>query len=263
MIRLTREVRFSLIADSAEHSVTNSWGGWPSPTQIAPSMSLQCTLAGEIEPVSGYLCNIKLIDDVLRQRVIKPACENYGEMSLEQLLQFAWQQSKDQFPEHCHLQKMQLSVTPTLQYTCHEKDDTMVELTQQFEFSASHRLHNPELTDEENRRLFGKCNNPHGHGHNYVVMISIEGKPGDDGRLVELEHFNSIVKETVIDKMDHRNLNVELPEFKTLNPSVENIAIVIWDSLREKIEGMAEDGLELRRIRVYETPKTWADYEGQ
>ena len=131
----------------------------------------------------------------------------------------------------------------------------MVSLTQQFEFSASHRLHNPELSDEENRELFGKCNNPNGHGHNYVVEISL--KRALAARKLYLPAFEAKVKELVIDRLDHKHLNVDVDYFKEVNPSVENIAIAIW----EWLDGQFGDD-QLGNVRVYETPKTWADYCG-
>ena len=101
----------------------------------------------------------------------------------------------------------------------------MVRLSQKFEFSATHRLHNPALSDDENCRIFGKCNNPHGHGHNYEVQVTLAGDAGaKTGVLVDVPAFERIVATTVIDRFDHKNLNVEVPEFADLIPSVENIA---------------------------------------
>ena len=134
----------------------------------------------------------------------------------------------------------------------------MILLTQQFEFSAAHRLHNPEFSDEKNRELFGKCNNPHGHGHNYLVDVTVGIDEEDNGKSSYwLSVLEATVRKQVIDRVDHRNLNVEIAEFATLNPTVENIAVVVWNWLI----GGACPGT-LRNVRVYETPKTWADYSG-
>jgi len=138
----------------------------------------------------------------------------------------------------------------------------MIQLSQQFEFSASHRLHNSDLSDEQNLALFGKCNNPHGHGHNYVVTVTIEGSLDRNGILVALDRFESLVKQNVIDPMDHRNLNVELPEFQDMNPSVENIARVIWNRLQEHVGALGDQQPKLKSVCVHETPKTWAEYKG-
>lgn len=132
----------------------------------------------------------------------------------------------------------------------------MVELTQCFEFSASHRLHVATLSDDENRRVFGKCNNPNGHGHNYQVEVTVAG-PIDDrtGAVLALPEFESMVKREVIDRLDHKHLNIDTAEFAQLNPSVENIARVIWEILEPKTSPA-----KLRRVRVWETAKTYAEY---
>ena len=267
MIRLTREVRFSIVDSSGtaeqpdESAVTNSWGGWPSVTSIAPWLVFKCTLKGEIDPASGYLCNIKRIDDALRDKVISRV-SRYRNESFESLLRFAYQEISDSFPDNCQLESLRLLASPTLDYSISHSDVDMIELTQQFEFSASHRLHNPKLTDDQNRELYGKCNNPHGHGHNYVLNVTVTGNPGEKGTVVPLHDLETLVKKTVIDRMDHRYLNLEVEEFQETNPSVENIAVVIWDLLESEIDSFPGNESRLSRVQVYETPKTWAEYRG-
>lgn len=262
MIHLGRKVRFSVVAGGGDDPVTNSWGGWPVTDRIAPWMSLSCTLSGELDPVCGYLCNIKLIDDAIRKKVIRPACDRSANMNCVQFLQFAWQELIDAFPEQSCLETLKLEASPTLDYCISARSPHVIQLSQQFEFAASHRLHNSDLSDEENRELFGKCNNPHGHGHNYVVEVSIQGTPDEQGTLVSLQKFEALVGELVIDKLDHKNLNVEIDEFQELNPSVESIAMVIWDMLEQPMAELDRGLARLQRVRVYETPKTWADYAG-
>ena len=134
----------------------------------------------------------------------------------------------------------------------------MMRLTQSFEFSAAHRLFCAELSDAENRRLFGKCSNPNGHGHNYVLEVTVCGTHGSDkGTVTDIGHIDRVVLERVIEPFDHKNLNLECPEFAQLNPSVENIARVIWDRLNG-----AFTGCRLASVRVWETPKTCAEYTG-
>ena len=133
----------------------------------------------------------------------------------------------------------------------------MVRLTRSFEFSAAHRLYCEDFTDEENRRMFGKCSNPHGHGHNYVLEVTVGGTPEEIGTVIDPPHLDEIVNERVIEPFDHKNLNVECDDFKALNPSVENIARAIW----KRLEGVFE-GCELVSVRVWETPKTYAEYAG-
>jgi 6-pyruvoyltetrahydropterin/6-carboxytetrahydropterin synthase len=133
----------------------------------------------------------------------------------------------------------------------------MVRISQQFEFSASHRLHNHALSAEDNQRLYGKCNNPNGHGHNYVLELAVEMPEGDAAQYSTLT-TEQIVKSKIIDRLDHKHLNLEVPPFDRLNPTVENIAVTIWGWLAADFQGRCR----MARVRVYETPKTWADYSG-
>jgi len=133
----------------------------------------------------------------------------------------------------------------------------MVTITQQFEFSAAHRLNCQELSAEQNRELFGKCNNPNGHGHNYVVEVTAgmpEQAKREAAKKWTLAQFESTVKRIVVDRFDHRHLNEDVAEFRDLNPSVENIADVCFRLLEREVTP-----LRLVNVRVYETPKTWAD----
>lgn len=129
----------------------------------------------------------------------------------------------------------------------------MVRLSKKFEFSAAHRLHNPKLSDDENRRLFGKCNNPHGHGHNYELQVTLLA----DESPIDVPAMEQIVGQTVLDRFDHRNLNTELAEFRELIPTVENIAMTIYRLLKPKFTGPAS---KLASVTVWETPKTWCEY---
>ncbi|HEU5414004.1 MAG TPA: 6-carboxytetrahydropterin synthase [Candidatus Angelobacter sp.] len=135
----------------------------------------------------------------------------------------------------------------------------MVFLTRKAEFSASHYYHNPEFTQEENQRIFGKCNNPHGHGHNYTLEVTVKGQVDPrSGFVVDLKELKEIMNREVIDALDHRFLNKEVPEFAQAIPTTENLAISIWDRLKAKLRVA-----ELHRIRVYETPDLFVDYYGE
>ena len=131
----------------------------------------------------------------------------------------------------------------------------MVLLTRRIEFSASHVYHNPAFSPEENRRVFGKCNNPHGHGHNYTLEVTVAGEPNPaTGMVLDLKDLKAILEREVMHRMDHRFLNKEVPELAGKIPTCENIARVIWDLLEPKItQG------KLHRVRLYETPDLFAD----
>lgn len=131
----------------------------------------------------------------------------------------------------------------------------MVLLTRKIEFAASHLYHSASLSLEENRRIFGKCNNPHGHGHNYTLEVTVAGEPDPvTGMVLDLKDLKEILDREIMERMDHRFLNYEVPEFAGLNPTCENIARVIWKLLEPKIQ----QG-KLHRVRVYETPDLFAD----
>ena len=135
----------------------------------------------------------------------------------------------------------------------------MVFLTRKAEFSAAHYYHNPEFTPQENRRIFGKCNNPHGHGHNYMLEVTVKGNVDPrSGFVVDLKELKEIMNREVIEALDHRFLNKEVPEFARSIPTTENLAISIWNRLKPKLR-LAE----LHRIRVYETPDLFVDYYGE
>lgn len=126
-------------------------------------------------------------------------------------------------------------------------------------FNAAHRLHNPSWDDEKNRLIFGLCNNPHFHGHNYELIVRITGEvDAETGFLMDLKSLKTIVRENVTDRFDHSNLNLDIPEFKNLNTTVENIAFVIWHILRAKIESKFE-----LAVTLYETEKNYVEYHGQ
>ena len=123
-------------------------------------------------------------------------------------------------------------------------------------FNAAHRLHNPKLSDKENLELFGLCNNPSYHGHNYDLFVKVTGEVDPKtGYVIDMKVLSDIIKEQVIVRFDHRNLNLDTTEFKNLNPTAENIAIVIYDKIRPLIEQKLDV-----QIRLYETERNFVEY---
>jgi 6-pyruvoyltetrahydropterin/6-carboxytetrahydropterin synthase len=262
MFRLTREVRFAVnhaADDQIGRAPSNSYGGFPSLTGLGYFLTLRATIAGEVDPESSYLANIKEIDGALRERAvphitqtIRRSPRQFGAKNLAGLLaglRDAWRPAA--------LESLSLGLSPFLWITCLAEEFPMTRLSQMFEFSASHRLHNPALSEEENRRTFGKCNNPHGHGHNYQLQVTLAGTTDGNGLIVDVPAFERTVKQEVIDRFDHKNLNVELPEFAGVIPSVENIARVIYGVLKPALQN---DRVRLAWVTVWETPKTWCEY---
>ena len=135
----------------------------------------------------------------------------------------------------------------------------MVYLTRKAEFSAAHYYHNPQWSAEENQRVFGKCANLNGHGHNYTLEVTVKGEPdAKSGFVIDLKDLKSIMNREVLDVMDHRMLNKEVPEFATQIPTTENLAISIWKRLEGKLKVA-----RLHRVRVYETPDLFVDFYGE
>jgi 6-pyruvoyltetrahydropterin/6-carboxytetrahydropterin synthase len=133
----------------------------------------------------------------------------------------------------------------------------MIQLTRRYQFSASHRLHSVALSDLANQDLYGKCNNPYGHGHNYEVEVTVKG-PVDDrtGRVVDLKDLDGLVRRHITEPLEHRNLNEEVPEFQQLVPTTENLNVVINERLRAAWAEVFPDALPaLERVRIYETAR--------
>jgi 6-pyruvoyltetrahydropterin/6-carboxytetrahydropterin synthase len=255
MFRLTREVRFAINQapdPQLSHKPSNGYGGYPSFAAIGSRFyTLAVTLEGELDPGTGYLRNIKEIDDAVRTRAIELVATTNAGFDLPLLLA---DRLKDAWPGG-KLHSLRLGLTPFMSIAAYTSELPMIRLSQKFEFSASHRLHSAKLSDEENRRRFGKCNNPHGHGHNYEVEVTLSGEPVG-GTIIPIPEFERIVVSTVIDRFDHKNLNVEVPEFSDVMPSVENIAKVIYQLLKPRFA----DRAKLAGVTVWETPKTWCEY---
>lgn len=123
-------------------------------------------------------------------------------------------------------------------------------------FNSAHRLHNPALSEEENSRIFGKCNYPNYHGHNYEVIVKVSGEVDPKtGYVIDMKLLSDLLKTEVLERFDHKNLNLDTKEFKELNPTAENIAIVIYNLLREKIDKRYE-----LKISLYETERNFVEY---
>jgi 6-pyruvoyltetrahydropterin/6-carboxytetrahydropterin synthase len=135
----------------------------------------------------------------------------------------------------------------------------MVLLTRKAEFSAAHYYWNDGWSQQENEKVFGKCANRNGHGHNYTLEVTVAGDIDPvSGFVVDLKALKDVIEREVIQVYDHRHLNLEVPEFRTMIPTTENIAIAIWKRLEKKIAGA-----RLERVRVYEMPDLFADYCGE
>ena len=271
MVELTRTVRFCINTggDWPAHEAGlpprhNTYSAWPAMRGLGRYYELRVRCRGEVDPVTGYFVNIRHIDAAARQYAI-PFLHGLRDsrdsppmgLVMENLLQLM------QHALDGSVVELRLCLTPCYSLSIRSDDMEAVLIRQQFEFSAAHRLHVPQLSDEENRRVFGKCNNPSGHGHNYRVEICLRSRMGMTGQVCDLEKIDELVDRVVIQKLDHKHLNLDVPQFRDdggrLNPSVENIAKVIYDMLRDETKSIAA---ELKEVSVWETEKTVCTYGG-
>ena len=135
----------------------------------------------------------------------------------------------------------------------------MIYITRKLEFCASHRLFNPSYSDEKNAEVFGLCNNPNGHGHNYVLEVTVRGEVHPEtGMVLELKTLKKLVTDEIIDKVDHKNLNVDVPFLEGVIPTAENLAMYFWRVLEPKMQ----EG-ELHELKLYESPRNFVIYRGK
>lgn len=250
-----REVRFfHQPLSETDAAGSNHWAG-TAPQSRLPFWVVRIVVEGPADPQIGYVCDIKWLDEFVRIHLAPQLSTSSAVASLEEagrVARSSFRRLAGQLVAPLRLISVQIRFSPYTNLTIRCGDDAMALLTQSFEFSASHRLHCPGLTDEENRRLFGKCSNPHGHGHNYVLEVTVEVPSDAIGSA--LQQLDRGVHAEVIEQFDHKNLNVECSDFAGLNPTVENIAQVIFNRLA------GNTGIPpLSSVRVWETPKTYAE----
>ncbi|MDB5327348.1 MAG: putative 6-pyruvoyl tetrahydrobiopterin synthase [Phycisphaerales bacterium] len=256
MYRLRRDVRLNFTPDAATGG--SGHAGVPAVDSPAIQLTVGVTLAGEPDKVSGYLIDIKAVDDAVRRLAFARLSDAilFRRLALPGLAAMTFDFLKDAWPGR-QVERIELAMSPYQYSAVIAGEPSVTQLSHRFEFSAAHRLHNPDLSEEENRQMFGKCNNPAGHGHNYEVAVTLVGTPDLAGRLVSTVDLERLVEEHAISKVDHKHLNEQVPAFAELNPSVEYIARVIYGWLKEPLK---TGNASLRSVTVWETPKTSCEY---
>lgn len=279
MVTMARRVTFSAskidwVAELSQDENRNIFGDSASPEPYGHNYILEVGVKGEISSKTGIIINIKELDAILRRAVlnkthrrllnkIEPLCNQ--PVSCENLLGWIVQEVTEHLPTSVQPVYFRLSKTPL---DCVEWRASKLEtkarvpmlLTRVYEFAASHRLHSPHLSDEENRELFGKCNYPNGHGHNYLLEVTVTAPINPkDGRVMPAEMLDAIVHREVVDRYDHRHFNYDIPEFKDLIPSTEVVTKMIWERLVAHIPEPAR----LYRIVVRETERNIFEYSGE
>jgi 6-pyruvoyltetrahydropterin/6-carboxytetrahydropterin synthase len=233
---------------------------------------LEVTVRGPVDRHSGMVVNIKTLDERLDEllapvdrrmrRVARPEFRK-GILTTECLAQVLWRRLPRRVGE-ARLIAMRLEKHPGYHVELKGGHPRMIYLTRSIEFAAAHRLDTCEMSAAENRRVYGKCNNPNGHGHNYVVEVSVAGIPDrTTGCVIDLGRFDALLKSEVEDRFDHKHLNLDTRYFSRLVPTAENIAKVVWRLLAEKVPQCRKRGrVKLHRVRLIETARSWFDYYG-
>jgi 6-pyruvoyltetrahydropterin/6-carboxytetrahydropterin synthase len=256
-VTLTREIRFGLEETPAPGAV-NGFAGNPALTGIAPFVRLAVVIRGEADAVTGMLVNIQDVDRLLREVAVPRLREGHFQRreTAEEAVGALWELLCGRFGRG-ELAELRLRPSDYLTFAVCEKEPAMVRMSVRFEFSAAHRLHAAELSPDANVSIFGRCHNANGHGHNYELEVVVSGKPDAQGRVIALGQLQAIVNREVVDRFDHKHLNLDCAEFGTggLNPTVENIAQVIFQRLQGQV-GPAQ----LAAVRLWETPKTMCEY---
>lgn len=296
MLALTRSVRFCVnpaAPGGADASNTghNGYAAVPGMLGLGAYYELHITCRGQPHAQIGYLLDIKVIDRAARATIIPHiacAVRNHPAtppavvlaQSLPALAEAIERGSKapsthtpNLTPTPVALLGVRWQLTPHYSVEVHMSQTTSTTphalLRQRFEIAAAHRLHIPTLSDEANAALFGKCNNPSGHGHNYIIEPAVRVPLNQDHNPFTLAHLERIVQRTIIEPFDHKHLNNDTPEFSQattpghstpgVNPSVENISMVFYEKLAPAIAATGQ-GATLQTITVYETEKTSSTY---
>lgn len=268
MLELTRCVRCCVTADPAEETlpVLNAFSAWPPIRGLGLFVEMQLTCRGQPDPSTGYFLDIRTMDAAVRKAALPrlraavagpdPASAPLGALLAAILADLQPQVGGS-------ATRLQLALSPRHHWAVSADAMHTLEIRQSYEFAAAHRLGIAGADAERNRAVFGKCAHPAGHGHNYLLEVTVASAVGADGQAEALRDptlLDRWVKEAVLDPFDHTFLNVDVPEFTAgLNPSVEHITRVCW----RRLAAAAPAGVRLREVAVWETGKTRCAVRGE
>jgi len=269
MHKLSRRVRFSvnpfLPGDSPGF---NSFSSKPAAEGLAVFFEMTVELAGELEPTTGFVVNTLDIDKSVRQYVVPLFAERIRKdfrqgkhislADIAELLKNSRDRLADKFTP-ARTSKLSLNLNPfrKVAVDCEgtEQNCKMIYFSEKFEFAAMHRLWNDEFSQSRNLEVFGKCANPAGHGHNYIVEVTVK-TPADEKEF-RIADFERTVDNKLIKLLDHKNLNADVPQLSTTNPTVENLAVFAWNRLVGKFAPAV-----LHCVTVWENDRTSSSYLG-
>ena len=268
MHKLSRQIRFTIdpFTNSPETG-SNSYCAKPTANGLAFYFSLWVELAGNANTDTGFVVNVADIDKIVRDKAIglfSKFVKNHSNGSFEQigqLLSRVWETVGDEFLP-AKIDSLTVELTPARKLAIKERDGKMLYFSEKFEFAASHTLWNEKFSEEENFKTFGKCANKCGHGHNYIVEVTIKKSQQSlaPTPVVGVQNINAGDFERIVDKhfisvVDHKNLNADVKHFKKINPTVENIAEFAFKELADKF-----GPLELDCVTVWENDRTFCSF---
>jgi 6-pyruvoyltetrahydropterin/6-carboxytetrahydropterin synthase len=262
---LARQVRFSINPFLSQDGIGyNSYSSKPVGEGLSIFLELSVELAGQVEPATGFVVNVTDIDNKVREFVVPVFAErirtdfhkakHIGLSDLMELLKTAWSRLADKF-DKARLNRLSLKLNPFREVKMDSQESGVIFFSEKFEFAAMHKLWNDNFNEQRNFELFGKCANPTGHGHNYIVEVTIKKPIGDSP--FSIAAFEKVVDDELIKVVDHKNLNIDVPEFGRTNPTVENIAAFAWSKLTGKFSPAT-----LHCVTVWETDRTYCTYYG-
>ena len=269
-VRLTRRVSFSAghrywLQNLSEAENKEFFGQWASPYNHGHNYFLEVTIVGRVDVKTGMVVNIKDLDDIVRGEIVnrfdgKSLNDEVNffqthASTVENILRF----TKDALdrtgtlPQGTELVGLKLEETPLLYGELVKKDvGWKTSITRTYEFAAAHRLHSDLLSEQENERLYGKCHNPSGHGHNFVLEVTVEGEPDEKtGMIANIVEVDNAVNALIVDRYDHKNLNQDIDELKNRVVTSEILAAEIFRILDGKLPA------KLARVRLYETARSY------
>jgi 6-pyruvoyltetrahydropterin/6-carboxytetrahydropterin synthase len=265
MHKLCRYVRFSINPFlPADEAGFNSFASKPAGVGLALYLELGVELQGDADTSTGLIVNVSDIDDKVRDCAVGVFAEKIkadfrqarhtGYDELTRLLKIVWGKLADGFGS-AQLSKLSLKLSPFRTLAVIDKDCAMIYYGEKFEFAAAHKLWNEKFSEKQNVDIFGRCANAAGHGHNYIVEVTVKYPTGESLKTGE---FEKVIDKELIKAVDHKNLNEDLQEFQKTTPTVENIAVFAWN----KLAGRFGKSTSLHCVTVWETDKTYSSYYG-
>ncbi|MCX5643435.1 MAG: 6-carboxytetrahydropterin synthase [Phycisphaerae bacterium] len=265
MVRLGRLVRFSINPFLEAHtSGFNSYASKPAGEGLSIFLELAVELVGPMAPQTGLLVNVSDIDRAVRRHAVPVFTEWIGEHlrrgehigfeRIAPMLAAAYEHLCDKV-EPARVDRITLKLNPFRKLAMDTKEPGVLYFSEKFEFAATHKLWNNNFSEPQNVKVFGKCANPTGHGHNYLVEVTVATPT--DGPALEIGAFERIVDSQLMQLVDHKNLNLDVAAFQETVPTVENIAVFAWEHLAGQF-GSAR----LHCVTVWESDRTYCSYYG-